>query len=311
MPFRSVACSKYSILCTKGIDTYSLRCTHWDLISAGISGGRQLSYSEVNPMNYRQSPKMTMTGLKSHASQRGIGQWWMVLTIGIMVGFIFGFILFLSRLPDEQYTLVETERGVEQIEEVEASEQYTYLDRLSDTESAVPNAAANEMPAFTRENSAGKYGAGINERPSAVKIADELSVGVDVAPVEIAAVGGATAGAGNAVRRTVASNAGNQAADQVNSELSRQPTTVRRYVDRPSTSYYLQAGAFVKGTDAERLQRQLNQSGIDAFIKKVAIEGKQWHRVRIGPFYDSRSLDTAQSRLGRTGISYMVIKVQS
>lgn len=252
---------------------------------------------KVNRMSYRRTQQMTMNGLKSHARQRGIGQWWMILTIGIMVGFVFGFILFLSRLPDEHYTLVETERGIEQIEASDA-EQYAFYDRLSDQRSTVPNAAANDLPAFSRDRNAGKYSAGANERPTAVKIADELLVDADVKPVEVAAsattagVSGGNAGTGDDL-------------------LVREPTTIKKTVNRPSTSYYLQAGAFARGDDAQRLQRQLNQSGMDAFVKKVAIEGKQWHRVRIGPFYDSRSLNTAQTKLGRNGISYLVIKVQS
>ena len=259
-----------------------------------------LATDEVNRMSYRRTQQMTMNGLKSHARQRGIGQWWMILTIGIMVGFVFGFILFLSRLPDEHYTLVETERGIEQIEASDA-EQYAFYDRLSDQRSTVPNAEANDLPAFSRDRNAGKYSAGANERPTAVKIADELTVGADVKPVEVAASAAAATAA-------VVSGGNAGAGDHL---LAPESTTVKKSVDRPSTSYYLQAGAFARGDDAQRLQRQLNQSGMDAFVKKVAIEGKQWHRVRIGPFYDSRSLNTAQTKLGRNGISYLVIKVQS
>lgn len=246
---------------------------------------------------------MVMTGLKSRASQRGIGQLWMVLTIGIMVGFVLGFILFLSRLPDEHYTLVETESGYEEYEAAEA-DQYVFYDSLSESRSAVPNAAANEMPAFTRSKSAGKYGAAVNERPSAVEISDELLVDDDVAPVEVPA---AASVAGAAAGKAAVSNA----ASSGNTLIIRQPTTIKKVRDKPSTSYYLQAGAFANDGDAQKLQARLNQSGMDAFIKKVAIEGKQWHRVRIGPFYDSRSLNTAQNKLGRSGIGYLVIKVQS
>ena len=252
------------------------------------------------------TPKMTMNGLKSHARQRGIGQWWMVLTIGLMIGFIFGFILFLSRLPDEHYTLVETERGIEQVQGSEA-DQYAFYDRLSDKRSSVPNAQANELPAFTRDNRTGKFGAELNERPTAVEISDDLRVGTDVAPVEIAA-------ATTIATSTGLASGGSAAVSSVNSGtsfISDETTTFKKSLDRPSTSYYLQAGAFASGDDAQSLRRRLNQSGMDAFIKKVAIQGQQWHRVRIGPFYDSRSLNTAETKLARSGISYLVIKVQS
>lgn len=242
-----------------------------------------------------------MCGLKSHAQQRGIGQWWMVLTIGVMVGFIFGFILFLSRLPNDSYTLVETERGIEQIEE--SDENFAFYDRLSDSTSLVPNAKAEDLPAFTtRSASEGKYGASVNERPGAVKIADELSVGATAVPIEIAAASSASVStpAGAAVL------AGNAAA----STTPRDTVVTRQDSGESSTFYYLQAGAFIQAEDANRLQRKLVQSGMDAFINDIAIEGQRWHRVRLGPFYDSDSLYTAQNQLGRSGISYLVVKVQ-
>ena len=262
--------------------------------------------SEVGLMNYRQKPNLTMSGFKSHSSQRGIGQWWMVLTIGIMVGFVFGFILFLSRLPNDNYTLVETESGVEQVEGA-AADQFAFYDKLSDSDSLVPNADANEMPAFNRSSNAGKFGAADNERPSAVKIADELAVGADVAPVKIAAAGGAGVAGGAAAVVSGAAKPTQASSGQSNGSGQ---TVVKRNTSPSSTFYYLQAGAFAKADDAGRLQRKLVQSGMDAFINKLAIEGKQWHRVRLGPFYDSESLYLAQDRLGRSGISYLVVKVQ-
>ncbi len=265
---------------------------------------RQLN--TVIHMNHQQISNITMNGLKTRASQRGIGQWWMVLTIGIMVGFIFGFIIFLSRLPNDNYTLVETERGIEQIDGTDA-DQYGFYDRLSDSGSLVPNAEADEMPAFDRSNSTGKYGAGANERPGAVEIAEELRVGIDVAPVEIAAAAGATAN--TTVTGAVVSGRDLSTRNSSGS-VDTQNTVVKRTSNPASTFYYLQAGAFSRADDASRLQRKLVQSGMDAFINKVAIDGKRWHRVRIGPFYDSQSLYSAQSQLGRSGVSYLVVQVK-
>ena len=248
-----------------------------------------------------------MNGLKSHSSQRGIGQWWMVLTIGLMVGFIFGFIVFLSRLPSESYTLVETERGIEQIENSDA-DQFVFYDRLSEKDSLVPNAAANELPAFTRSDSQGRYGALANERPSAVKIADELKVGAEVAPVELAAVsGGSSLASGGAFRS--GSQAANTAANTAGREIDT-ATIVKRKTNTAFTFYYLQAGAFARVADADRRRRQLVQSGMDAFVTNAVIEGKRLYRVRLGPFYDSNSLGSAQNKLGNSGVSYLVVKVQ-
>lgn len=264
--------------------------------------------NQVSLMNYQQTPGLTMNGLKSHSSQRGIGQWWMVLTIGVMVGFVFGFILFLSRLPDDSYTLVETERGIEQVEGADA-DQFAFFDRLKDSDSLVPNAEADDLPAFNRSRNAGKYGAGENERPGAVEIADELTVGADVAPVEIAAVGGAGV-VGSTAAVVGGASAGGNSSLAAGSRVTTTQTVVKRSTNPASTFYYLQAGAFARADDADRLQRKLVRSGMDAFINNIAIEGKQWHRVRLGPFYDSQSLYSAQNRLGRSGISYLVVKVQ-
>jgi len=236
-------------------------------------------------------------------SQSGLGHAWMLLTIGIMVGFILGFILFLSRLPDEHYTLVETERGIEHYESSE--EEYAFYDSLSDGRVTVPNAKADQMPSFNRDHTAGKYGADVNQRPAAVEISDDLNVGVEVVPVEVAAASPAR----TTNKRAKAAVASGAAAV---GKLVQQPTTVRRNYNEPSkTSYYLQAGAFTRADDALRMRNQLSQSGMDAFVKQVAIQGKAWHRVRLGPFYDSASLNKAQQKLGRNGISYLVIRVQS
>ncbi|OED40971.1 hypothetical protein AB833_10790 [Chromatiales bacterium (ex Bugula neritina AB1)] len=238
----------------------------------------------------------------SRHRQLGASQGWMLLTIGIMVGFIFGFVLFLSRLPEDHYTLVETERAVEQYKPSDAS-QFAFYDRLSEVDSAVPNIKADEMPAFSRTQSAGKYGANDNERPGAVQIAEGFNVDEGVQPI------GGVSGTGGTVSGASAAALARQ--QQAKLREIQQPTVVKKIRNKPSTSYYLQAGAFTTSGDAQRLREQLQVSGMDAFVRTVAIEGKKWHRVRIGPFYDSDNLYNAQTRLGRSGISYLVIKVQS
>jgi len=250
------------------------------------------------------------------ARQAGIGNGWMLLTIGVMVGFILGFVLFLSRLPEEHYTLVETERAVEQYQTTEAS-QFDFYDRLSDSGSSVADVKADELPVFDRPS--GTYGAAENERPGAVQIAEELALGDefsvsgDIQPVEVAAVASSTVGgvASNALSTQAKAQLTVSKQQQAQLREIREPTVVKKIRNTPSTSYYLQAGAFEKGGDAKRLQQRLRSSGMDAFVRSVAIEGRQWHRVRIGPFYDSDTLYKAQTRLGRNGISYLVIKVQS
>ncbi len=235
--------------------------------------------------------------------QNGAGHGWMLLTIGIMVGFILGFVLFLSRLPEEHYTLVETERAVEQYKTTDAS-QFAFYDRLSEVDDAVPNVEADEMPAFNRAENAGRYGAGDNERAGAVQIADELNAPQSVQPFEVAGALAAPA-VGGVSQNTISKQ------QEAKLRQIRQPSVVKKIPNKPATSYYLQAGAFAEDNDAQRMKETLRNSGMDAFIRTVAIDGKKWHRVRIGPFYDSGTLYNAQTKLGRSGISYLVIKVQS
>lgn len=240
--------------------------------------------------------------------QLGLGQGWMLMTIGVMVGFVLGFVLFLSRLPEEHYTLVETERAIEEYQTTEAS-QFGFYDNLSEVENAVPDVDADDIQNFNRSRNAGKYGASSNERAGAVQIAEDLHMidgvadGLPSLPVP----------AGAAVQVVAKNTTPVESAQQSNGKLKtvRQPTVIKKIHNKPSTSFYLQAGAFTKSGDAQRMKNQLTQSGMDAFVRTVAIDGKAWHRVRIGPFYDSDSLYTAQTKLGRNGISYLVIKVQS
>ncbi len=248
----------------------------------------------------------TITG---KSRQRGLGQGWMLMTIGVMVGFVLGFILFLSRLPEERYTLVETERAIEEYQTTEAS-QFAFYDNLSDVENAVPNVEVDDIKDFKRSRSEGKYGAGNNERAGAVQIAEELTVIDGLAD----GVQSLSVPAGSAVQ-IVAKNSEPVTqpppAASGKSKTVREPTVIKKIHTKPSTSFYLQAGAFTKSGDAQRMKDRLTQSGMDAFVRTVAIDGQSWHRVRIGPFYDSDTLHTAQTKLGRNGISYLVIKVQS
>lgn len=257
-------------------------------------------------------PKTTtkQTGVLGGSGQRwrwtrqsGASHGWMLLTIGIMVGFVLGFVLFLSRLPEEHYTLVETERAVEKYETADPS-QFGFYDNLPDVRDAVPNVRADQMPAFRRSEKTGHFGAADDQRPGAVEVAEELSTAAQgVQPLEVAAAGTATlTGAGtNALAR-------HQSAQMRDIQES---SIVKKIPNAPTTFYYLQAGAFINGDDADRMKSRLVSSGMDAFIRTVPKDGKQWHRVRVGPFYDAKTLRDAQTRLGQSGLGYLVIKVQS
>lgn len=276
--------------------------------------GRSRRAPRVVDMLHRSQPfpASVMPVASAATWQRGIGNSWMLLTIGLMIGFVLGFVLFLSRLPEEQYTLVETERMVEEFETADSAD-YEFYDRLSDSGSPVPefNDAANQMPAFSGAETTGNSATARRaSRAPAVELTEDLEIGVaSVQPIEVAATGAAARAVASQARVVKAESQARQQAQPVKQVSA--PTVVKRVRENAATAYYLQAGAFTHGGDAERMQRELNRTGLDAFVRTVAINGKQWHRVRIGPFYDADSLYQAQTRLGRSGISYLVIKVQS
>ena len=237
--------------------------------------------------------------------QRGASQGWMLLTIGVIVGFVLAFVLFLSRMPAQNYTLVETERAVETYETADPS-QFGFYDNLPGVKDAVPNVEADQMPAFSRSTNSGGYGAGLNERPTAVQIADEFNNVEVVQPIEVASAASATS-----ISSGTAALVQQPTVTQAASREVQEPTIVKKVPNAPKTFYYLQAGAFSSQSDANRMQNNLRSAGMDAFIHKVRKDGKLLHRVRIGPFYNSDNLRQAQQRLSQGGMGYLVIKVQS
>jgi cell division protein FtsN len=87
-------------------------------------------------------------------------------------------------------------------------------------------------------------------------------------------------------------------------------------VDRSTTTqadatqyvYYLQAGSFVKDSDAQQRRAELGLLGFEANIEKFSNKGSTWHRVQIGPLANRSKLASARSQLIQEGIDTMVIK---
>jgi cell division septation protein DedD len=79
----------------------------------------------------------------------------------------------------------------------------------------------------------------------------------------------------------------------------------------PAETYLLQVGSFRNGEQAERFRAELALLGMQTSIQKVTIDNKDtYHRVRVGPFRDTGSLNTARSRLSKKGIESSVIKIR-
>jgi len=80
----------------------------------------------------------------------------------------------------------------------------------------------------------------------------------------------------------------------------------------PAAGYLLQVGSFRNDRDADRLKAQLLLAGFEASVVRVRSErGQVWHRVRTGPYRDTRSLKAARTRLAANGIrNPLVIRLQ-
>ncbi len=69
-----------------------------------------------------------------------------------------------------------------------------------------------------------------------------------------------------------------------------------------SHQLYVQAGAFTVLENATRLQHSLSKFG-NVVISDVQINGKLFHRVRVGPIKDVASADSVLSQVHNSGIA--------
>ncbi len=81
-------------------------------------------------------------------------------------------------------------------------------------------------------------------------------------------------------------------------------------VEKPSNTYFIQAGSFKSPQDAERMKVNLLLLGMDVYINPVSVEGVKYHRVRIGPLKDYATFEQARNRLKENNIQYMVLKAR-
>jgi cell division protein FtsN len=93
--------------------------------------------------------------------------------------------------------------------------------------------------------------------------------------------------------------------------VEKQPPARPAAAATPAETYLLQVGSFRNGEQAERFKAELALLGLETSIQKVTINNKDtYHRVRVGPFHDSSSLNNARSRLSKQGIQSSVIKIK-
>jgi cell division protein FtsN len=76
-------------------------------------------------------------------------------------------------------------------------------------------------------------------------------------------------------------------------------------------AYFLQAGAFQSGADADNLKAKLALLGVEAVIQTVNLPDKGiWHRVRIGPYVNIEEASNVKATLAQNKVDASVIKVK-
>lgn len=74
--------------------------------------------------------------------------------------------------------------------------------------------------------------------------------------------------------------------------------------------YVLQAGSFRNHSDADNLKANLALLGVTSSIQSVTINTESWHRVRIGPFNNDKTLRDTLATLKNNNIHAMTMELK-
>lgn len=76
------------------------------------------------------------------------------------------------------------------------------------------------------------------------------------------------------------------------------------------TSYLVQVASLRRKADAERLKARLALLGVRAKIQRVTVNGKDYHRVRAGPYHGRREVNKTRALLRRNGLEAIAIRLK-
>ncbi len=80
----------------------------------------------------------------------------------------------------------------------------------------------------------------------------------------------------------------------------------------PAGKYVLQVGSFQTRKEAEEQKARLALTlGETASVQSVEVSGATWHRVRLGPYTDTKALDRVRDKLKESNVKYVVLKEKS
>lgn len=75
-------------------------------------------------------------------------------------------------------------------------------------------------------------------------------------------------------------------------------------------AYVLQVGSYPEARAAEEAKARLALTGFVARVQPVTVNGRTWHRVRLGPYTSAGELESAKKRLDEQGIKAIALKEQ-
>jgi cell division protein FtsN len=78
---------------------------------------------------------------------------------------------------------------------------------------------------------------------------------------------------------------------------------------KPTSTYYIQVGAFNDKSSADANKAQLAMQGMQAKVSETKKDDQTVWRVRLGPFSSLQDMENDKNNLDNAGISYSVIKV--
>ncbi|MGN6520809.1 MAG: SPOR domain-containing protein [Dokdonella sp.] len=74
--------------------------------------------------------------------------------------------------------------------------------------------------------------------------------------------------------------------------------------------YVLQTGSYPDPKAADEAKAKLALAGFVAQVQPVTINGKTWHRVRLGPYPSASELEAAKRSLAENGVNAIALKEQ-
>ena len=86
------------------------------------------------------------------------------------------------------------------------------------------------------------------------------------------------------------------------------PPTTPGAAPTPTSRYILQAGSYPDAKGADEIKAKLALLGFVAQVQPVTVNGKAWHRVRLGPYASASDLEAAKRSLGENGINAIALK---